>query len=580
MTDDQEIIAGIDLGTTNSAIGVLEDGIPRLIKIDDQPTMPSCVGIDETGQIIVGQAALNQLAAAPERTVASVKRLMGSEQSIKLGERDYRAEEISAFILKRLKQEAERDLGRPLSKVVVTVPAYFDEKQRRATQNAAQLAGLEAVRILNEPTAAALAYNLQQQKSQTILVYDLGGGTFDVSLVTCEEGLVEVKASHGDTHLGGDDFDDALVAHLVSAWQGKTPLDVDDPRTSRRLKMAAESAKCRLSEKPFTAVREEYIDPETHLELEVGRDDFEQLIAPLLEKTWNAMHAALRDEQKLPQDIDKVVLAGGSTRIPLVRHMIEERTGHCPCAELNPDLIVALGAAIQGGIIAGQEVGAILVDISTHTYSSAALRREDHSLFCVPIIPRGTPLPVTRAEAFLTVCDDQERVEITVYQGESQEPLENLKIGAFLTEDLSKAPAGNVIISEFSLDLDGLLTVTATEKSTGAAKTVTIDTRDARASFDLAEARQHISDVFGGDAIEMETTEEAGSDSHVHAETTRAKGLRKRAEKLLAGDPDEEDREEIEKLLKEMSVAIKGQNFSQLEKLSDQVEDIIFYLEE
>lgn len=580
MTNDQELIAGIDLGTTNSAIGILENGIPRLINIDGQATMPSCVGIDESGEILVGQAALNQLAVAPERTVASIKRQMGSELPIKLGKRDYRPEEISAFILKRLKQEAERDLGRPLHKVVVTVPAYFDEKQRRATRIAVQLADLEPVRILNEPTAAALAYNLQEQKPQTILVYDLGGGTFDVSLVTCEKGLVEVKASHGDTHLGGDDFDEALVSHLAEAWTGKTPLDVSNPRTAARLKLAAEAAKCRLSDQPYATVREEYIDSATHLELEVAREDFEQLIAPLLEKTWEAMYAALRDGQTLPQDIDKVVLAGGSTRIPLVHQIIEQRIGHRPCAELNPDLIVALGAAIQGGIIAGQEVGAILVDISTHTYSTTALRPDGLSLFCVPIIPRGTPLPVTRAEAFSTVSDDQQSVEITVYQGEGSEPLENLRIGEFLIDGLSKVPAGNVITSQFALDLDGLLEVTSTEKATGVAKAVIIDTRDVKASFDLATARQHLSEDFGKAAIDIESESEDNRAGQVHAETVRAKGLRKRAEKLLSGDLDDEDHEEIKKLLGEMNGAIKASDFDTLKKLSDQIEDIIFYLEE
>ncbi len=461
----------------------------------------------------------------------------------------------------------------------MTVPAYFDEKQRRATRDAAHLAGFETARILNEPTAAALAYNLQEQESQTILVYDLGGGTFDVSLVACEKGLVEVKASHGDTRLGGDDFDETLVTHLAKAWKGSKPLDLADPRTARRLKMVAEAAKCRLSGQPYAPVREEYLDPDTHLELEIDRESFEDLIVPLLEKTWEAMHAALRDGNTLPQNIDKIVLAGGSTRIPLVHRMIEERLGHAPCAELNPDLIVALGAAIQGGIIAGEEVGAILVDIATHTFSTAALRPEGFGLYCVPIIPRGTPLPVTRAEAFRTVGDNQQEVQVEVYQGESVEPAENLHIGEFMITGLGRVSAGNVITTQFSLDLDGLLEITAVEKITGLAKAVTIDTRDVKASFDLAEARQRISSAFGEDPVEATP---AGDDpaTRVHAETTRAKDLRKRAGKLMDGDLDDEDRSDLQDLLAAMRDAIKARDFDTLGERSDRIEDIIFYLED
>ena len=576
---DKETIAGIDLGTTNSAIGILENGVPRLIEIDGSPTMPSCVGLDESGNILIGQAALNQLAVAPERTVVSIKRQMGSELPVSLGEQEFRPEEISAFILKRLKAEAERDLGRPVTKAVVTVPAYFDDKQRRATQDAVQLAGLEAVRILNEPTAAALAYNMQNRERQTILVYDLGGGTFDVSLVVCEKALVEVKASHGDTRLGGDDIDEALVKHLTGAWDGKEPLDPGDLRAARRLKIAAEAAKCRLSDHPFAKVREEYLGAGSHLDVEISRGDFEELIAPLLEKTWEAMHAALRDDKTLPQDIDKILLAGGSTRIPLIHRMIEERIGLAPSFELNPDLIVALGAAIQGGIIAGDEVGAILVDIATHTFSTAALVPDELGLVCVPIIPRGTPLPVSRSEAFITRYDDQEEVQVEVYQGESRDPFENLLIGEFMVTGLGKVPAGNVITSEFSLDLDGLLEVTALEKSTGLAKAVTIDTRDIKASFDLAEARQRVSDTFGGSAPE-EGGEVSTAATEVHEETIRAKDLRKRADKLLAGDLDDEDRADIQRLLAEIVSAIKARDFATLKDRSDQIEDIIFYLEE
>jgi len=573
------MIAGIDLGTTNSAIGIIENGVPRLIQIDGRPTMPSCVGLDESGEILVGQPALNQIVAAPERTITSVKRQMGSDLHLKLGDREYRPEEISAFILKRLKEEAERDLGRPVNKAVITVPAYFDEKQRRATQNAAELAGLEAVRILNEPTAAALAYNLQGNKRQTILVYDLGGGTFDVSLVNCENNLVEVRASHGDTHLGGDDFDEALLEHIAEAWQGSEALDLNDPRISRRLIMAAEAAKCRLSDHPFVEIREDYLSGDTHLEMELSRDDLEKLIEPMLEKTWESMNAALSDGGLTPRDVDKILLVGGSTRIPLVQRMIEERIGQQASREVDPDLIVTMGAAIQGAIIAGQDVGSILVDISTQTFSTEALRPDYMGLICVPVIQRGTPLPVTRSEAFATPVDNQERIEVTVFQGESTDPDENLEIGMFEVDGLDQVPAGNIILIEFSLDLNGMLKVTAKEKSTGLEKAVTIDTRDVGASFDLGEARKRMSEAFGEEPPAKEVIA-GGADSGEHAELTRARDLKKRAKKLMEQDLDSEDSEDVNNLLAKSLTAIKAGDFSGLNELSDKLEDIIFYLEE
>lgn len=577
---EYETILGIDLGTTNSAVGVLRDGIPQLIEIDGNPTMPSCVGIGEGGEILVGQAAMNQLAAAPERTVASVKRQMGSEIPIELGDKSYRPEEISAFILKRLKEEAERDLGQEVTKAVVTVPAYFDERQRRATQDAAKLAGLEAVRILNEPTAAALAYNVRNEERQSILVYDLGGGTFDVSLVLCEKGLVEVKASHGDTHLGGDDFDDLLTTHLAKAWTGKTPLDLTDPRTGRRLKLAAEAAKRRLSDHAFAAVREEFLTDDSHLDIELERTTLEELIEPLLTKTWDAIHAALRDGAVQPRDVDKVLLVGGSTRIPLVRHLIENCLGRPPSAEVNPDLVVALGAAIQGGLIAGQEAGSILVDIATHSFSVSAL--DAWQEVCVPLIPRGSALPATRSEAFETGVDSQKMVEVRVFQGESRQPEENLEIGTFLVEGLSKVPAGNVILCQFSLDLNGLLEVTAVEKATGLSKSVTIDIKDVEASFDLAEARQRVAEAFGeSGTIEREAlaSEAAGSGEH-DQEMIRAKELKKRANKLLEGEVDDEDRADIEKLVRDSREAVKAGDVQTLRDCSDRLEDILFYLED
>ena len=580
MTTSQttELIAGIDLGTTNSAIGIIEDGQPRIIPVDGRPTMPSCVGLDEAGGILVGQAAVNQLVAAPERTLTSIKSHMGSDLALKLGDRDYHPEELSAFILKRLKEVAENELGQPVKKAVITVPAYFDEKQRRATQNAAELAGLEAVRILNEPTAAALAYRLQGDEKQTVLVYDLGGGTFDVSLVNCEKDLVEVRASHGDTHLGGDNFDQALRAEIAKAWSGDEPLDLTDPRISRRLTIAAETAKCTLSDQPFAVVHEDFLAGDLHLEVEVARRDFEKLIEPMLEKTWESMNAALTDGEVTPDEVDKILLVGGSTRIPLVQAMIENQIGREASREVDPDLIVTLGAAIQGGIIAGLDVGSILVDISTQTFRTSAVDSASQELISIPLIQRGTPLPVTKSEVFSTQVDHQKQIFVEVSQGESFFPPENLEIGNFEVEGLARVPAGNIVLIEFALDLNGILTVTALEKATGLQKAVTIDTRDVGNSFDLGEARKRIVEAFGDD--EVAEAEVVPKPSSTHPEVTRSKDLKARAKNLLTQNPDPEDQEELEDLLAQSLAAIKAGNHEGLVGISDQLEDIIFYLEE
>ena len=577
-----ENIVGIDLGTTNSAIAIVQNGIPLLIEIDSAPTMPSCVGLSKSGEILVGKAAHNQLAVMPERTIASIKRLMGTEQKVLMGEKEYRPEEISAFILKRLKEAAESHLDSPVSKAVITVPAYFDENQRRATQHAAQLAGLEAIRILNEPTAAAMAYNLQNEEDQTILVYDLGGGTFDVSIVTCERGLVEVRASHGDTNLGGDDFDDALSKILAEKWPNASPLDMADLRTSRRLKLAAEAAKCRLSDFAYAKIREDYLQGDEHLESEIARHEFEELILPYLEKTWDALQTALKDAQLSASNVDKILLVGGSTRIPIIQQLIEAKIGKAPNRDVHPDLVVAMGAAIQGAIIAGEEIGSILVDIATHTFSTDAVSDPFSPVVCVPIIKRGTPLPVTRSEAFHTLHDNQDGVDITVYQGESEIPEENLTIGNFKIEGLSQAPSGNVILCELTLDLNGLLEVTATEKATGLAKSVRIDTHNVKTTFDLAEARQKLAETFGNEnTIDITTADESDeSPGEENKELARAKSLRKRVEKLIDSGIDPEDESDLKDLLDKSRDAVKSRLYQHLAEYSDQIEDIVFYLEE
>jgi len=579
-----ELIVGIDLGTTNSEIAVVLDGAVKVLPIHGNPIMPSCVGLDPSGKLIVGQAAKNQLVAAPESTLLSIKRKMGEDTRVRLGDKEFSPEEISSFILRELKQEGERQLGQAIRKAVITVPAFFNERQRKATQIAGELAGLEVVRIINEPTAAALAYGADSQAGETMLVYDLGGGTFDVSVVVVESGVVEVKASHGDTHLGGDDFDQLLVEHAVAAFKKAHAIDLhQDLKTLRRLKVAVEQAKRRLSDEPFVRLREEYLDGQRHLEFELLRDEYEKMIEPWLEKTFACLHQSLSDAKLAPRDISKVMLVGGATRTPLVQRLLQARLGLEPRFEINPDLIVAMGAAVQGGVLAGQKRASVLVDITSHSFSTEALWLDDFSNLphCVPIIPRNTPLPASKAELFATVFDHQREVRVKVFQGESSLPDDNLLIGEFLVENLADVPMGNQVVLAFDLDLNGMLKVTATEKATGLAKSVTLDTRGAH-TLDVAQARRNIASLLAG------TTETSGApepvhDAHAtapHEQVAAAKDLRKRAEALLQKKTNPEDAEEIRRLLQQSAEAVRTGAGESLTDLNNTLSDLLFYLED
>ncbi len=375
---DSPTIIGIDLGTTNSEVAVIKDGRPIVLEADGEAILPSVVGLDGQGQLLVGNAARNQYVLAPERTIRSIKRKMGQEVTVDLGGKAYSPQEISAIILRTLKQRAEKALGHAVSKAVITVPAFFNDVQRQATRQAGELAGLEVVRIINEPTAAVLTYDPHPTELERLLVYDLGGGTFDVSVAQVENGVVEVMASHGDTQLGGDDFDQLLLDHICESFKSKHGIDLREAATSKaRVLRAAEEAKKRLSFDPVTTVEEEFIvikgGKSLNLVMEITRLDYEELIRPLLLKTLTCLDDALSDAMLQASQIDKVVLVGGATRTPLVRRLLEERLGRPVHCEIEPDLAVAMGAAVQGGLISGIDVGPILVDITPHTLGISAL---------------------------------------------------------------------------------------------------------------------------------------------------------------------------------------------------------------
>ena len=616
-----DVILGIDLGTTNSEVAIIQDGQPFVIPGDDgDPILPSFVGLGEDGKLLVGKPARNQWALASERTVKSIKRKMGEDVKVPLGDKQFRPQEISAMILRALRDRASKHLGKDVNKAVITVPAYFNDAQRQATIEAGHLAGLEVLRIINEPTAAALTYDPKQTEGMRVLVYDLGGGTFDVSIVNTEGGVVEVLASHGDTALGGDDFDELLLNNVCDRFETDHGIDLRDNRTSRaRVLHAVEAAKRALSDHPFTRLEEEFIGEKDgvalHLNMEIERTMFEVLIRPLIDKTMDCVQKALDDAKLTAREIDRIVLVGGSTRTPMVGAFLEERLQRPAHREINPDLCVAMGAAVQGAIIAGTQVGTVLVDITPHSMGIKCLARGGEmygflqpSFVFAPIIHRGTPLPALRSEMFSTVYNNQDKVEVDVYQGESPDIRRNSPVGMFMIEGLAKAPAGNALIVQLDLTLDGVLKVTAREKATGLQKHVTIDNALARfgreereaASARLEELWQHSFDEIpfdeenGDDEAEEATANfiEATGDGHGtgvpiletgpregQREAVQARALLEKADRLRE-KASADDQKELERLSQNVRVAMQDRNWTSLQTASDALSDVLFYLED
>jgi molecular chaperone DnaK len=478
-------IIGIDLGTTFSAVGHVRRGQPVILPNKAERIVPSVVGFTPAGQLIVGAPARNQHVLYPELTVRSIKRKMGTDEKVPLNGRDYTPAEISALILREMKRIAEANLGEAVTRAVITVPAFFSDAARQATREAGEIAGFTVERIINEPTAAALAYGLDRvDEQQLIAVYDLGGGTFDVSMIELNQGVIEVRASHGDTHLGGDDFDERLMNYLADRFQEESNLDPrEDRKALARLTRAAEQAKITLSTQPFVRVREEYLMERDghplHLDLEIERSEFEAMIADLLEGTLTAFDQALADAGVKASDLDKVLFVGGSTRIPLVWDMVAAHTGLEPMVELNPDEAVALGAGVQAAIIAGEPLEAILVDVTPHSLGIEVAEWRFGQL--VPdhygiIIHRNTTLPTSRAQVFSAVFPDQTAIDVKVYQGESPVASQNTLLGDFLFDNLAQEEEGQPprITVQFDLDVNGILNVSAIDRGSRAARQTTL----------------------------------------------------------------------------------------------------------
>ncbi len=608
-----DVIVGIDLGTTNSEVAVVEGGRPRVLPVDGDPILPSVVGLAEDGRLLVGKPARNQWVLAPDRTVKSIKRLMGRDVTVRLGGQSFRPQEISAMILRRLKEAAEVELGGPVAKAVITVPAYFNDTQRQATREAGELAGLEVVRIVNEPTAAALTYDPARSESERFLVYDLGGGTFDVSVVQAEAGVFEVLASHGDTQLGGDDFDDLLLNHVADEFLDMYGVDLRQDRVAKaRLLRAVEAAKRHLSDHPFARLDEEFIAEKDgvplHLSTEVERDVYEDLIRPLIDRTMECVQRALDDARLTASRIDRVVLVGGSTRTPMIGRLLEERLGQPAHREVHPDLCVALGAAVQAGIVAGHDVGAVLVDITPHTLGIKCLEYPDeytrsaNEFKYAPIVRRNTPLPASRSEVFCTVTDGQPTVEIDVYQGESGDVRRNHRVGKFLVEGLARVPAGNQIVVQLDLTLDGTLKVSAREKATGLQKQIAIENALARFAVEERDAaRARLNRLWGsanpgenGDEPETEAGDErpaAGlgvptdmpqlfaGPAEGQRETVQARALLEKADRVREKVSDE-DRAELDRLAERVRVALTDRAWGDLTLAGNELADVLFYLED
>ena len=576
-----EIIIGIDLGTTNSEVAIVENGQVVVISDNNNKILPSFVGIDDQGDILVGESARNQYLVYPERTVKSIKRLMGQDIQVDLAGHAYAPQEISAIILKRLKAIAEQYADQPITKAVITVPAYFSDAQRQATREAGEIAGLEVVRMINEPTAAALAYGGTQVEQKRMLVYDLGGGTFDVSVVNIEAGVVEVLSSHGDNHLGGDDFDQQIIEHILDHLQETQGVDVrQHSKALARITRAAENAKFILSDEPYAKIEEEYLleheGAAIHLSLELSRIDYEDMIEDYINATIDAVHIAMKGAKLTPADIDEIVLVGGSTRTPCIRERLYDEFGFEPHSEVDPDLCVAMGAAIQAAMISGQEVNAVLVDVTPYTYGTSAigyLNDEYYPFTYIPIIHKNTALPNRKTEAFVTNHDGQEVVNVTIYQGEDPDALNNIKIGEFLVEGLQDVEAGNVITITLGLDLNGMLHVSAQEKATGLEKSITI--KNAISRFEhgaLDTARHRINKLFGqNEAIRAVVKNEA-------PEIVEARKLIARAEALF-DTTSNEDKEDMIDLIEDINSCIEAGLDTRLLESVAKLADIIYYLE-
>ena len=561
-------IIGIDLGTTNSCVAVLEGGTPTVIaNPEGGRTTPSVVAINKKGERIVGDAAKRQAITNPN-TVSSIKRLMGTDKKVELDGKKYTPEEVSAMILSYMKDYAEKYLGEKVDKAVITVPAYFNDAQRQATKNAGKIAGLDVQRIINEPTAAALAYGLdKQENTHTILVYDLGGGTFDVSVMELGDGVFEVKSTAGNNKLGGDDFDQRIIDYLVDEFKRENGVDLTkDKMAMQRLKEVAEKAKKDLSGVTSTQISAPFIsqgeDGPLHLDVTLSRAKFEDLIRDLVDSTLEPVRQALKDAKIKKEDIDKVLLVGGSTRIPMVQELIKKEIGKEPSREVNPDEVVAMGAAIQGGVLTGEVNDIVLLDVTP-----LSLGLETLGGVMTVLIPRNTTIPTSKKQVFSTAADNQPAVDIHVLQGERSMAADNKTLGRFQLSGIPAAPRGVPQIEvTFDIDANGIVNVKAKDLGTNKEQAITITSNTNLSDEEIEKMRKEAEEHAEEDKKKKEEADLRNEAEQMIFQTE--KSIKDLGDKI-----DSKEKEEAEGLIKDLKEALEKDDIEDIktkkEKLSE-----------